>query len=31
VITDTRKILDATAPDQHHRVLLEIVPDPGDI
>src|SRR5205807_9635356 len=31
VIADTRQVLDAAAADQHHRVLLEVVPDARDV
>src|ERR1700736_1544813 len=31
VVPDTGKVLDAAAADEDHRVLLEVVPDPGDI
>src|ERR1700730_3991146 len=31
VVADAGDLLDAAAADQHHRVLLEIVPDPGDV
>jgi hypothetical protein len=31
MITDTRQILDTPAPDQHHRVLLKVMPDSRDI
>jgi hypothetical protein len=31
MIANTGKILDPTAPDQDHRMLLQIMTDPGDI
>src|SRR4030088_2614146 len=31
VVADTGEVLDAAAADQDDRVLLEVVPDPGDI
>src|ERR1700682_6458672 len=31
VVPDTWEVLDASATNQDHRVLLEVVPDPGDI
>jgi hypothetical protein len=31
MIADPGKVLNPTAPDQNHRVLLEIVTDTGDI
>src|SRR3981081_4172444 len=31
VVADTGEGLDAAAADQDHRVLLEVVPDPGDV
>jgi len=31
VVTDTGKVLNTTATDQHHGVLLEVVADTGDI
>src|ERR1019366_1354575 len=31
VVAHAGEVLDATAPDQHHRVLLEVVPDPRDV
>jgi hypothetical protein len=31
VITNTREILDTTASDENHRVLLEVVPFTRDI
>jgi hypothetical protein len=31
MITDSGKVLDPTTPNQHHRVLLEIMADSGNI
>src|ERR1700682_187985 len=31
VVADAREVLDAAAADQHHRVLLEVVSDAGDV
>src|SRR4051812_22902471 len=31
VIAHTRKVLNATAADEHHRMLLEVVPFPRDV
>src|SRR5215813_4690783 len=31
VIADAGEVLHAASPDQHDRVLLQIVPDPGDV
>src|ERR1035437_3287215 len=30
VVANAGEVLDAAAPDQHHRVLLKVVPDPRD-
>src|SRR6266478_4734717 len=31
VVADTGEVLDAAAADEDHRVLLEVVADPGDV
>src|SRR5258705_814257 len=31
VVPDARQVLHTTAPDEHDRVLLQVVPDPGDV
>src|SRR6478609_7653250 len=31
LVADARQILDAAAADEHHRVLLQVVPLPGDV
>jgi hypothetical protein len=31
VVTDTGEVLDPSAPDQNHRVFLEVMADAGDI
>src|SRR5262245_7633768 len=31
VVADARKVLHAATPDEHHRVLLEVVADAGDV
>src|SRR5262249_759564 len=31
LIADAREVLHAPTPDEHDRVLLQVVPDPGDV
>src|SRR6266545_2489110 len=31
VVADAGEVLDPAPPDEHHRVLLEVVADPGDV